>query len=106
MTWTFGLHVYLSLPNESPVGLYETIITLPDYIINDDWLTIIVSGFEFLKKEGGCSSFQKCVEQYILRVGILWLRIIPSIPQTKNELKKCIIAKNCTTFKPSLPVHV
>ena len=41
-----------------------------------------------------------------LKSWVLWLRIIPSIPQTKNDLKKCIIAKNCTTFKPSLPVHV
>ena len=70
--------------------------------MNDDWLAIIVPGFEFLKKKGGCSSFQNCVEQYILRVGIAWLRIIPSIPQTKNDLKKCIIAKNC---KHSNPVY-
>ena len=41
-----------------------------------------------------------------LKSWVLWLRIIPSIPQTKIELKKCIIVKKCTTFKPSLPVHV
>ena len=59
--------MYLSLL--SPLlldGLYERFIELPEYILNDDWLAIIVPGFQFENNIGNCEGFQRCVEQYVL----------------------------------------
>ena len=44
----------------------ERFIELPEYILNDDWLDIIVPGFQFENKIGDCEGFQRCVEQYVL----------------------------------------
>ena len=59
--------MYLSLLSSLLLDeLYERFIELPEYILNDDWLDIIVPGFQFENKIGNCEGFQRCVEQYVL----------------------------------------
>ena len=59
--------MYLSLLSSLLLDeLYERFIELPEYILNDDWLAIIVPGFQFENNIGNCEGFQRCVEQYVL----------------------------------------
>ena len=74
--------------------LYERVLELPDYILNDDWLAIIVSGFQYENKIEQCSPFQECVE-----------KVLPSIPSTKQELRTCMVEKKCVTFSPGGLFH-
>ncbi len=34
------------------------------------------------------------------------IRILPLLPSTKSKLRQCMIAKNCTTFRPETRTHV
>ena len=63
--------------------LYERVLELPDYILNDDWLAIIVPGFQYENKIEQCSPFQECVEKYSYSLLLIMNRVIPSIPSTK-----------------------
>ena len=86
--------------------LYERVLELPDYILNDDWLAIIVSGFQYENKIEQCSPFQECVEKYSYSLLLIKNRVIPSIPSTKEELRKCMVEKKCTTFSQDGLFHV
>ena len=51
--------MYLSLLSSLLLDeLYERFIELPEYILNDDWLAIIVPGFEFLKRKEDALHFR------------------------------------------------
>ena len=63
--------------------LYERVLELPDYILNDDWLAIIVPGFQYENEFEQCSPFQECVEKYSYSLLLIKNRVIPSIPSTK-----------------------
>ena len=45
------------------VDLYNRILELPEYILSDDWLAIIVPGFQYQNKIANCSPFQECIEK-------------------------------------------
>ena len=63
--------------------LYERVLELPDYILNDDWLAIIAPGFQYENEFEQCSPFQECVEKYSYSLLLIMNRVIPSIPSTK-----------------------
>ena len=59
--------MYLSLLSPLLLDeLYERFIELPEYILNGDWLAIIVPEFQFENNIGNCEGFQRCVEQYVI----------------------------------------
>ena len=39
---------------------------LPEYILSDDWLAIIVPGFQYQNKIANCSPFQECIEKWVI----------------------------------------
>ena len=88
------------------VGLYNQILELHHYILNDDWLAIIVPGFQYKRNLPLCHSFQECVEMYKQHTLEYNNRIIPTVPENKKDLKKCIIDNYCTTFANKTLYHV
>ena len=88
------------------VGLYNRILELPDYILDDEWLAIIVPGFQYINNIVNCSPFQECVEKFVITYAYISYRVLPNIPSTKVELKKCILEKKCHIFSHLTPFHV
>ena len=63
-------------------GLYKRVLELPDYILNDDWLAIIVPGFQYENKIEQCSPFQECVEKYSYSFALIKNKVHASITIT------------------------
>ena len=80
---------------------------MPDTLLNDEWLGMIVPGFQYRNDIKYCTPFKDCVEGYFsLFDSNTIIRILPLLPSTKSELRQCMIEKNCTTFRPETRTHV
>ena len=71
--WISGLPVSISSPSCSIHldHLYETLISMPDTLLNDEWLGMIVPGFQYRNDIKYCTPFKDCVEGYSLSI---WLK--------------------------------
>ena len=70
MIWISGPPVSISSPYCSIhlVHLYETLISMPDILLNDEWLGMIVPGFQYRNDIKYCTPFKDCVEGYFLSI--------------------------------------
>ena len=70
MIWISGPPVSISSPycSINLDHLYETLISMPDTLLNDEWLGMIVPGFSYINNITECSPFKECVEGYFLSI--------------------------------------
>ena len=72
MIWISGPPVAISSPYCSSHldHLYETLISMPDSLLNDEWLGMIVPGFQYRNDIKYCTPFKDCVEGYFFIIGL------------------------------------
>ena len=75
-------------------NLYESFHQLPSHIQQDEWLTIIVPGFQYLKVVPPDAQLQSFVAS-----------VAQKIPTTKAELNSCLYNRACQRFRPETKTH-
>lgn len=75
-------------------NLYDSFMNLPNHFLSDDWLAIIVPGFEYKHSISHCKDYQSCIESYA-----------NTVPKTKKELKECLDKKMCQIVREEFQGH-
>ncbi|KAK8807234.1 hypothetical protein WA158_003993 [Blastocystis sp. Blastoise] len=74
-------------------NVYETLRSLPEQVLSNDFMAVIVPAFEY-KKLPNCDDFVPCVK-----------KVIPHVPRNRHELTGCISQQMCQPFRPGAWVH-
>ncbi|KAK8806284.1 hypothetical protein WA171_007368 [Blastocystis sp. BT1] len=78
-------------------NLYQELSSLPSSYLDNDYFVTIIPAFSFTStylKQFPCNGFQECVDLSI-----------PLLPKTKDDLKECVHASNCSVFRPRTKTH-
>ena len=102
--WIIGLHVSCSNIMLFIANLYDSFMNLPNHFLSDDWLAIIVPGFEYKHSISHCKDYQSCIESYLLLYHTILNRYADTVPKTKKELKECLDKKMCQIVRESSKV--
>ena len=104
--WIIGLHVSCSNIMLFIANLYDSFMNLPNHFLSDDWLAIIVPGFEYKHSISHCKDYQSCIESYLLLEHTILNRYADTVPKTKKELKECLNKKMCQIVREEFQGHV
>ena len=89
-------------------NLYQELSSLPSSYLDNDYFVTIIPAFSFTStylKQFPCNGFQECVDLFLSFVYLIY-RSIPLLPKTKDDLKECVHASNCSVFRPRTKTHV